>query len=41
MTDVTFAILVGFIVGLLAGYFLNQGSLGFDTKLSSHDEEEH
>jgi hypothetical protein len=41
MTDVAFAILIGFIVGLLAGYFLNQGSLGFDTKLGSQDEEEH
>jgi ABC-type dipeptide/oligopeptide/nickel transport system permease subunit len=41
MTDVTFAIVIGFILGLLAGYFLNQGSLGFDTKLGAQDQEEH
>jgi hypothetical protein len=41
MTDVVFALVVGFIVGLLAGYFLQYGSLGFDTPLGKHDSEDH
>lgn len=41
MTDVVFAIVIGFILGLLAGFFLNQGSLGFDIKPRGHDQEEH
>jgi multisubunit Na+/H+ antiporter MnhE subunit len=41
MPEVAFALIVGFIVGLLVGYLMRNESRQFEADLGSHEDAEH
>ena len=41
MTEVAFALIIGFILGLLAGFLMRSESRQFEADLSGHEDAEH